>query len=89
MHASELVQKFSSNLKQQQWETASPTLSNDFTASGWSPQPLGRKDWLVINQAFATAVPEKPVECCSIKDKRLRVALIKEISLRNPHALEG
>lgn len=103
MRASEIVQKFISALKQPQWEMVFSTLSNDFTANGWTPQLLGKNEWLVINQPLATAMPNWSFGSNRWRERENQsaetplsapstgpdwVTFIAEISLRDLHALE-
>ena len=54
----ETVNAFSSALESHDFEKAASYLSDDFTLSGPTPQPVGKNEFIAIQSAFMRAIPD-------------------------------
>src|SRR5205085_12087068 len=58
MNKTETVKAFSSALESKDFEKAASYLSDDFTLSGPTPQPVGKNEFIGIQSAFMRAIPD-------------------------------
>src|SRR5947209_245276 len=58
MNKTETVKAFSSALESKDFDKAASYLSDDFTLSGPTPQPVGKNEFIAIQSAFIYAFPD-------------------------------
>jgi predicted ester cyclase len=58
MSATQTVEAFSEAMEARDWEKVASYLSDDFTLSGPTPQPVGKNEFIAIQSAFMTAIPD-------------------------------
>jgi predicted ester cyclase len=58
MGAIDIVTAFNNALNAQQWDTAASYLTDDFTFSGVTPQPLGKMEFLAGQRQWIAGVPD-------------------------------
>jgi predicted ester cyclase len=58
MSVTQTVEAFSEAMEARDWEKVASYLSDDFTLSGPTPQPVGKNEFIAIQSAFMTAIPD-------------------------------
>jgi predicted ester cyclase len=58
MGAIETINAFTAALNGQQWDTVASLLTDDFTFSGATPQPLGKQEFIAGQKAWFVGVPD-------------------------------
>lgn len=58
MSAAQIVEAFSEAMEARDWQKVASFLSDDFTLSGPTPQPVGKKEFIAIQSAFMAAIPD-------------------------------
>jgi len=58
MSKTETVKAFSSALESKDFDKAASYLSDDFTLTGPTPQPVGKNEFIGIQSAFILAIPD-------------------------------
>ncbi len=58
MNAGDIVRELYSTLEAQQFDKALSMLTDDFTFSGATPQPLNKQQWIGVIRAMKAAIPD-------------------------------
>src|SRR5260221_1544558 len=58
MNAGEIVRMLYSSLEAKEFDTAQSMLTDDFTFSGATPQPLNKHQWIGVIRAMKDAMPD-------------------------------
>src|SRR5262245_46828082 len=69
MGAVEIVTAFNATMNAQQWDVAAGYLTDDFTFSGTTPQPLGKQAFLATQQQWLAGVPDWHVMLESLREE--------------------
>jgi predicted ester cyclase len=69
MSATQTVEAFSEAMEARDWEKVASYLSDDFTLSGPTPQPVGKNEFIAIQSAFMTAIPDWSFNLSHLKEQ--------------------
>ena len=58
MKKEEVLTQVISAVEGKSWETAERNLAEDFTFTGAVPRPLGKEEWIKVNQAIISGLPD-------------------------------
>ncbi len=70
MSAEELVKTFMIALEAKDYDTANSYLTDDFLFSGWTPQPLGKEQFITIMSGLKAGIPNLTYNFHTIHDRR-------------------
>ncbi len=69
MGAIDIVTAFTAAMNAQQWDAAADYLTDDFTVSGITPQPLGKQEFLAGQKQWAIGVPDWRVALQEVREE--------------------
>lgn len=87
MSKTDTVEKFSDALEANDFEKAASYLSDDFTLSGPTPQPVGKNEFIAIQSAFMRAFPDWSFNQGTPQEQGDKVLATIQITGTNTHDL--
>ncbi|HLH62059.1 MAG TPA: nuclear transport factor 2 family protein [Ktedonobacteraceae bacterium] len=69
MSKTQTVEAFSEAMEARDWDKVATYLSDDFTLSGPTPQPVGKNEFIAIQSAFMNAFPDWSFNLGSLEEQ--------------------
>jgi predicted ester cyclase len=89
MKSKEVVDQVITALENQKWEEADRYLTDDFTFSGATPTPVGKKEWLNIHKTLETGLPDFKFNLHDVKENGNKVSGKVQITGTHSHEIPG
>lgn len=86
MKQEEIVSEVFSALEKKNWDKVEMQLSEDFTFSGAVPKPISKKEWVGVQRALQTGLPDLKFNLKQVKAKGDKVTA--KVKLEGTHTSE-
>ena len=89
MNAEDLVKTFMIALEAKDFDTASSYLAEEFLFSGWTPQPLGKEQFITVMSGLKAGIPNLTYHFHTIHDRRDPQDTLQESHVRMTTQITG